>query len=55
LEPFFSTKGDKAMGLGLYMAYCVVQRCGGTIQIGSGPGDKGTCVTIMLPLADKTG
>ncbi len=55
LEPFVTTKGDKAMGLGLYMAYCVVQRCGGTIQIGSGPGERGACVTLALPLADKYG
>jgi signal transduction histidine kinase len=51
LEPFFTTKGDKAMGLGLYMAYCVIQRCGGTVQLESGYGEKGTCVTIILPLA----
>jgi PAS domain S-box-containing protein len=49
-EPFFSTKGEAGSGLGLAMAYSIVQRHGGDITVASAPG-CGTTFTITLPLA----
>jgi len=51
-EPFFTTKpSGQGTGLGLSMAYGLVQRHDGTIAIESAPG-AGTTVAIELPLAE---
>jgi CheY-like chemotaxis protein len=50
LEPFFTTKGPKATGLGLSVAYGTVQRYGGTLTIESAEG-QGTTVEVSLPAA----
>jgi signal transduction histidine kinase len=48
-EPFFTTRGGgKAVGLGLTLAYGVVQRHAGRIDVASGVG-RGTTVTLRLP------
>ncbi len=48
-EPFFSTKeAESGMGLGLAVAYGIVQRHQGRIEVQSKP-DKGTRVAITLP------
>ena len=49
-EPFFTTKGDKGTGLGLAVAYGVIQRHGGDISIASEVG-VGTTFTIRLPFS----
>jgi nitrogen-specific signal transduction histidine kinase len=53
-EPFFSTKPGNGSGIGLAMAYFVVQNCNGTIQMGSEPG-VGSVVSIRLPMAAVSG
>ena len=50
LEPFFTTKGVQATGMGLAVAYGTVRRHAGTIEVDSTPG-QGTIVTIRLPLS----
>src|SRR6266849_2593264 len=50
LEPFFTTKGPKATGLGLSVAYGTVQRYGGTLTLESVVG-QGTTVEVSLPTA----
>jgi signal transduction histidine kinase len=50
LEPFFTTKGPKATGLGLSVAYGTVQRYGGTLTVESTEG-QGTTVELSLPTA----
>jgi signal transduction histidine kinase len=50
LEPFFTTKGPKATGLGLSVAYGTVQRYGGTLTVESTEG-QGTTVEVSLPTA----
>ncbi len=50
LEPFFTTKGPKATGLGLSVAYGTVQRYGGTLTVESNEG-QGTSVEVSLPTA----
>jgi CheY-like chemotaxis protein len=50
LEPFFTTKGPKATGLGLSVAYGTVQRYGGTLTLESTVG-QGTTVEVSLPTA----
>jgi signal transduction histidine kinase/DNA-binding response OmpR family regulator len=49
-EPFFSTKGPKGSGLGLAVAYSIIQRHGGAISVESDIG-RGTTFVIRLPLA----
>jgi two-component system NtrC family sensor kinase len=52
-EPFFTTRGGgRSVGLGLTLAYGVVQRHGGRIDVASGKG-KGTTVTLRLPASTQ--
>jgi len=51
-DPFFSTKGDKAEGLGLSLSYAIVKRHKGDIDMSSREGE-GTIFHIRLPLAGK--
>jgi len=49
-EPFFSTKKKgKGVGLGLSVAYGIIQEHGGSIHVQSEEG-RGTAFTIELPL-----
>jgi signal transduction histidine kinase len=53
-EPFFTTKKKgKGVGLGLSVAYGIVQEHGGTIEVVSEVG-RGTTFTIDLPLRKDT-
>ena len=51
-EPFFSTKGETGLGLGLSMVYGVMARHGGDSTIDSEEG-RGTTVTLRLPTAGE--
>jgi signal transduction histidine kinase/ActR/RegA family two-component response regulator len=51
-EPFFSTKGETGLGLGLSMVYGVMARHGGDSTIDSEEG-RGTTVTLRLPMAGE--
>lgn len=48
-QPFFTTKGPQAKGLGLTISDFIVRQHGGEIDVRSKPGE-GTSVTIQLPL-----
>jgi signal transduction histidine kinase len=46
--PFFSTKGDRGTGIGLWTASSVVADLGGSLEIESALGE-GTTVSLRLP------
>ena len=51
-KPFYSTKGEKGTGLGLYITKQIIERRGGKISVKSKEG-KGTCFNIeLLPAAN---
>lgn len=47
--PFFTTKGTKATGLGLWLVYQKIKHFGGNVEIDS-VSKQGTVVTIELPI-----
>lgn len=50
-QPFFTTKGEKGTGLGLWVSLGIVQKHGGTMEISNSTNPKmgGACVRIYLP------
>lgn len=50
-QPFFTTKGKNATGLGLMIVINVIDNLGGTIGVKSAPGE-GTSIRVAIPLAD---
>jgi two-component system, NtrC family, sensor kinase len=53
-EPFFTTKKRKGVGLGLSVAYGIIQDHGGSIGVQSSVGD-GSTFTVKLPLLPPGG
>ncbi|MCI0632862.1 MAG: ATP-binding protein, partial [Actinobacteria bacterium] len=51
-EPFFSTKGETGLGLGLSMVYGVMTRHGGDAAVDSEEG-RGTTITLRLPTSGE--
>jgi CheY-like chemotaxis protein len=52
LDPFFTTKGSRKKGLGLSLAYGLVRRHGGRLELDSQLGaGEGSCVRVHLPTA----
>ncbi len=47
--PFYSSKGARGMGLGLYLSHNIMTRNGGTIAASRGQGG-GTVITLGLPI-----
>jgi len=50
-DPFFSTRPEQGVGLGLAIGHDVVRQAGGTIEVESTPG-RGTIFTVELPVRD---
>jgi nitrogen-specific signal transduction histidine kinase len=49
-QPFFTTKGERGTGLGLWVSAGIIDRIGGSIRVWSTcrPGRSGTCFSIFL-------
>lgn len=52
-DPFYTTKGEDGLGLGLSQVYGFVDRSGGVIKVTSIPG-KGTTFTLYFPIHHET-
>jgi PAS domain S-box-containing protein len=54
-EPFVTTKGEKGLGIGLWISRNIVEKLGGTIRVRSSieQNDHGTHFTICLPAAQS--
>jgi protein-histidine pros-kinase len=52
-EPFVTTKGEKGLGIGLWISHSIVEKLGGTIHVRSSTAEDshGTHFTICLPAA----
>lgn len=51
-KPYFTTKGSKGTGIGMYLAQIIISRkMNGSISAGNT--DEGACVTIKLPAAKR--
>jgi signal transduction histidine kinase len=55
-EPFFSTKGNKGTGLGLWISREIISRHGGSLKVRSSQSQQssGTVFTIFLPHESQT-
>jgi CheY-like chemotaxis protein len=51
-DPFFTTRGDHRNGFGLSLAYAILKRHHGGIEI-SGNKNLGTTITVKLPIAKE--
>ncbi len=49
--PFFTTKQESGMGLGLYLARLIFERFGGSVSLGNHP-QGGAVATVRLPLKE---
>jgi CheY-like chemotaxis protein len=52
-DPFFTTKGEAGNGLGLSVAYGIVERHGGEISVVSSPGE-GSTFCVSLPILEES-
>ena len=53
-DPFFTTRGRGALGLGLTLAAARARQCGGTLELSS-ERDQGTRARLRLPLVSRSG
>jgi len=55
-QPFFTTKGERGTGLGLWVSAGIVDRIGGSIRVWSSrlQGHSGTCFSVFLPAGQAT-
>src|SRR5690606_9215054 len=53
-EPYYSTKGQRGTGIGLYLAQQIISAHGGSIEVRSEAG-KGTEFIVNLPLYTDRG
>lgn len=54
-EPFYTTKGEKGTGLGLWVSRDIIAKHGGSIRLRTSrkPGRSGTCFSIWLPVKGR--
>jgi two-component system NtrC family sensor kinase len=54
-EPFYTTKGNKGTGIGLWVCLGIVQKYGGKMRLRSDvkPGHSGTTFSVFLPVVPE--
>ncbi len=54
-KPFFTTKGERGLGVGLWVSRRIIEKLGGKIEVDSSthPENHGTWFAITLPLANS--
>ena len=55
-EPFVTTKGEKGLGIGLWISRTLVEKMGGTIQVSSSTSEAGhgSQFTVRLPVTEPS-
>ena len=51
-DPFFTTRDDRQMGLGLHLVQQVLERHGGRLEVDSSPGE-GTSIGLVVPASEQ--
>jgi signal transduction histidine kinase len=54
-KPFFTTKGERGLGVGLWVSRRIIEKLGGAIAVSSStnPENHGTWFAVTLPLASS--
>jgi two-component system, NtrC family, sensor kinase len=52
-HPFYTTKGQRGTGLGLWVSHGIISKYGGSIRLRSRTGVRhGTCFSVFLPISN---
>jgi two-component system NtrC family sensor kinase len=53
-HPFYTTKGQRGTGLGLWVSHGIISKHGGSIRLRSRSGVRhGTCFSVFLPISNQ--
>jgi len=47
-QPFFTTKGERGTGLGLWVSQGIMRKHGGSLELANNEGSRGTTAKVFL-------